>query len=1073
MSTFIERLAKQRLKFLDGLDANEGDINLDIFEDFYPDQAHFVFELLQNAEDAGATKATFTLLPDGCRFEHNGTRDFTEADVRAITGIHNSTKNKSPDQIGKFGVGFKSVFVYTLSPIIHSGEFSFRISRLVLPEPVEPDSDARGKTLFWLPFNNPKKTPEAAYAEVEAGLRELAETTLLFLTHLEAIRWEIGQDSSGDVLRIQHSDYHFEVLKQSGGETTSSSHFLKFDQPVEGLEKQRVAVAFALDFMPGVQQFDSKKPLGRQLRVIPASPGTVAVFFPAEKETSGLRFHLHAPFVPELSRASIKETPANQPLFRQLASLAAASLHRIRDLGFLTADFLAVLPNPQDDLHDRYKGIRTSVVEEMNSQPLTPTHAKSYSPARNLLQTKASLKELLTEEDIEFLVEHDEETRQWAIGAAQKNSNADRFLSGLAIIEWDIEEFVELLSEKTSEGSRYISTSPYFVHGPDEAFMNWLSRKPPEWHQKLYALLYNELSPTGGCRRLNGQRMVRLSNGEYGVGSNCFFPSDDVEHDDVLPRVDAGVYSSGKSKPQQENARKFLVEVGVREVGEAEQVEAIFKQRYKSDNFKPKKQELKRFIALVETEPHRAKLFANYYIFEGEDGKWHQPAGIYLDLPFMDTGLSAYYDAIGTEAKHYALAESYHSCGVSVKSIAKFAEAAGAKTRLEPSRASCHKNPQWLYLYSVGGERYTSSIDDDYVIAGLESLLAKPSLAISKLVWHTMQLLQPTFLRATFQKSRSWGARYADSQLVHHLRNAAWIPQGNASFVRPAEAASDLLPEGFPFDPGWPWLKAIQFGQDAVHRSEAQLQKQSLAQNLGFVNAENMERAKRFAALPRDEQERFLSERERNRAIELPEHEPANPERRAQRVGEQALDAPEQKTEERTRSVSVGLEAVKEDAAQYLRHQYTTDGEMICQLCKAPMPFKLDDGSDYFEKVKFLRDLTKLHYQNYLALCPNHAAMFQHANGSSKSMTEIFVALTGNELQIVLAQQDASVYFTKTHIADLKTVIENDRDQPDESAEDIGQSTVAAARRPGSGYVPSRVVPAAPAAFMPNRVSSR
>ena len=109
----------------------------------------------------------------------------------------------------------------------------------------------------------------------------------------------------------------------------------------------------------------------------------------------------------------MKETPANKPLFRQLASLAAASLHPIRDLGLLTADFLAVLPNPQDDLHDRYKGIRASIVEEMNSQPLTPTHAKSYSPARLLLQAKASLKkELLTAEDIEFLVEHDEETRQ-------------------------------------------------------------------------------------------------------------------------------------------------------------------------------------------------------------------------------------------------------------------------------------------------------------------------------------------------------------------------------------------------------------------------------------------------------------------------------------------------------------------------------------------------------------------------------------------------------------------------------------------------------------------------------------
>jgi hypothetical protein len=29
-------------KFIDGLDANCGEINLDIFEDLYPDRAHFV-----------------------------------------------------------------------------------------------------------------------------------------------------------------------------------------------------------------------------------------------------------------------------------------------------------------------------------------------------------------------------------------------------------------------------------------------------------------------------------------------------------------------------------------------------------------------------------------------------------------------------------------------------------------------------------------------------------------------------------------------------------------------------------------------------------------------------------------------------------------------------------------------------------------------------------------------------------------------------------------------------------------------------------------------------------------------
>src|SRR5262245_38959043 len=51
--TFFDGLVAKRRLFIDGLDANEGEINLNIFEDFYPDHAHFVYELLQNAEDAG------------------------------------------------------------------------------------------------------------------------------------------------------------------------------------------------------------------------------------------------------------------------------------------------------------------------------------------------------------------------------------------------------------------------------------------------------------------------------------------------------------------------------------------------------------------------------------------------------------------------------------------------------------------------------------------------------------------------------------------------------------------------------------------------------------------------------------------------------------------------------------------------------------------------------------------------------------------------------------------------------------------------------------------------------------
>jgi hypothetical protein len=105
---------------------------------------------------------------------------------------------------------------------------------------------------------------------------------------------------------------------------------------------------------------------------------------------------------------------------------------------------------------------------------------------------------------------------------------------------------------------------------------------------------------------------------------------------------------------------------------------------------------------------------------------------------------------------------------------------------------------------------------------------------------------------------------------------------------------------------------------------------------------------------------------------------------------------------------------------------------MICQICKGPLPFKLDDGNEFFETVEFLPELTKRHYQNYLALCPNHSAMFRLANGSADLMMESFVRLVGNELEVVLAQCNSTIYFSKTHIADLKTVIEADKTPSEE-----------------------------------------
>ena len=85
----------------------------------------------------------------------------------------------------------------------------------------------------------------------------------------------------------------------------------------------------------------------------------------------------------------------------------------------------------------------------------------------------------------------------------------------------------------------------------------------------------------------------------------------------------------------------------------------------------------------------------------------------------------------------------------------------------------------------------------------------------------------------------------------------------------------------------------------------------------------------------------------------------------------------------------------RKDTEPYLLQQYTNDdGVMICQVCKKALPFKLADGRYFFEAVEFLPELMKHHYQNYLVLCPNHAAMYQYANEAAELMKDLFLNLS-------------------------------------------------------------------------------
>ncbi len=160
---------------------------LDLLGQLYSERTHFIFELIQNAEDAGATEVAFELFGDRLELRHDG-RPFTEADVRGVCGVGQGAKAADLTAIGRFGIGFKAVYAYTRTPQVHSGDEHFRIENYVRPFAAEPIA-ATG-TLFVFPFDHDTVPAAAAAAEIAAALTALQPRILLFLRNVARLRVE-------------------------------------------------------------------------------------------------------------------------------------------------------------------------------------------------------------------------------------------------------------------------------------------------------------------------------------------------------------------------------------------------------------------------------------------------------------------------------------------------------------------------------------------------------------------------------------------------------------------------------------------------------------------------------------------------------------------------------------------------------------------------------------------------------------------------------------------------------------------------------------------------------------------
>ena len=450
---------------------------------------------------------------------------------------------------------------------------------------------------------------------------------------------------------------------------------------------------------------------------------------------------------------------------------------------------------------------------------------------------------------------------------------------------------------------------------------------------------------------------------------------------------------------------------------------------------------MKRFIEFVEDEPEQANLFSTYYIFELEDGNWGKPEQVFLDSPYLNTGLRSYYEALGDDSgRKWSLSPNYKKAGIALKRIAEFAGKVGTQTKLNPRKQKVPWNhPEKSKLEDSGGWSWAYGIDEDYDIPEFKVLLAGPSLSKSQLIWETMNGLSDDILKAHYRSNIRYYPKPANSTLVHKLLKNEWVPQKqngqkNIDFVKPSEAIVELLPKGFPYEPEAGWLEAIEFGKAERDRKEKERQKKEqatqeyqrrswAAETLGFSSAEEAQDAVRILK----EDPGFISRwKAGKQKLTFPERVSQNLERRQEKVAQQYADSSEKKYEQRRRSVRV-TEATPYTRT-WLKNQYTNESnQMVCQICKKEMPFKKRDGAYYFEAVEVLSNdyLSKEHEAQFLALCPLCAAMYKEfVKNDENAMQEVKNKLANSdslEIPLQLGELDTSIRFVETHRRDLKT----------------------------------------------------
>lgn len=760
----------------------------------YSHRTHFIFELLQNAEDAhhvdgrGASKVEFILERDRLVVIHDGC-PFTEQNVRAICRVGRGTKGEDDDSIGKFGIGFKSVYAYTKQPAVHCPPEHFRIIDFVDPHEVEPaDPGAGWTTRFEFPFDADDVTAQQSYSQIRAALADLTPRALLFLQHLRRVDWA-DADGNGGLLELSPKKVDGVEVSSVVSHDRAAEDWVRFQVPhPDGVKASR---PIELAFLLGTDGD------GRRC-VVPAAHTTVSTYFPTNRATQ-FGFLIQASFDVTPNREELYEdAEVNARIVDVAAKLLPDALETLRERGWLRGPSLEALPlSPRDfPKGDLFRPLMQAARAALRERALLPRLSGGWATAGKLrVPASKAVRELLSPAQLGKVLGEDHDVH-WIASSVSKQTTP-RLYECLFGYEppyaWPkgpkVPPLVSNLEVRPERVLRGLSTE-------------FLQSQPEEWIVSLYSFLSSQKAQR---EQLRGLPLVRLEDGSHVVpfGGNgaprVWLPPDEPT---TFPTVK-------RSLAQAPEARKFLRELGLSEPDLVDDVLASTLPQYDStgEGFtRPGPDEqvknLERIQKALQSDRSekrelllrelRKRTFIRTHRAGSDDLVWAHPAVVYRT---GDPGFHAY--AVGVPGI-YLLDED-------TSRFAGLWDALGLKegvvVRYRPPGYSGHVSLVDRHGWHVRGRH---GFDPDFEIEGLQHALTEPTVEKSLFIW-SLAGKYAASIHGEVEESRNQHYDYSTkarrtSTAGALLMQSEWLPDGHGNYVRPANIGLEQLPEEFPRD---------------------------------------------------------------------------------------------------------------------------------------------------------------------------------------------------------------------------------------------------------------------------------